>query len=287
MPSVSAILKSVQHPIRREILAKLNNHSHPISHSELLELTENSTGKLNFHLKSLSDLIDKQDAGYTLTQTGINVVKWLQGLISEGEPQNMDRPKAEVIYPQFNPVRALLLKYLIIYLTVLLISISPVILTFSLVNLWNGLMITATILSILLISTLAYWLMRMYYGSIWYQITETEVIVSKGIITKTLKIVPFRTITNLDIARGPFDRIFGISTLNIHTAGQTTVVAEERLVGLMTAEEIKETILERIRLLNPPEFISTQTGTVNSNPDLTELIDEFRDINQKIRNNQL
>ena len=44
-----------------------------------------------------------------------------------------------------------------------------------------------------------------YYRSISYELTEDEVVVRKGIVTKVVKTVPYRTITNTVVARGLFD----------------------------------------------------------------------------------
>jgi uncharacterized membrane protein YdbT with pleckstrin-like domain len=126
-----------------------------------------------------------------------------------------------------------------------------------------------------------------YYHSIWYQITDTEIIVHKGIITKTEKIVPFRTVTNIETKRGIFDRIFGIGSVKVHTAGSsnTNTGAEEDLMGLISPDEIKETILERMRLLNPPDFTSMVASMIASQPDpdrLKPILNELRDLNEKI-----
>ncbi|NIW13281.1 MAG: PH domain-containing protein, partial [Candidatus Thorarchaeota archaeon] len=46
-----------------------------------------------------------------------------------------------------------------------------------------------------------------------------EVYVQKGIFNRTRKHVPFRTITNISTKSGPLDRLFGIGSVNIETAG--------------------------------------------------------------------
>ena len=60
-----------------------------------------------------------------------------------------------------------------------------------------------------------------YYRSLKYEIMDEEVIVRAGIITKSVKHVPYRTVTNLVVKRGILDRLFGLGTLNIQTAGMS------------------------------------------------------------------
>jgi putative membrane protein len=88
-----------------------------------------------------------------------------------------------------------------------------------------------------------------YYRSLKYEILEDEVIVRAGIITKSVKHVPYRTVTNLTIKRGILDRLFGLGTLNIQTAGMSanTNTAEESLVGLINVQEVYELVAAELR----------------------------------------
>jgi membrane protein YdbS with pleckstrin-like domain len=88
-----------------------------------------------------------------------------------------------------------------------------------------------------------------YYRSLSYEIQDDEVIVRAGIWTKSVKHVPYRTVTNLMVKRDILDRwLFGLGTLNIQTAGmsgQTGV--EESLVGLSNVQEVYEIVATELR----------------------------------------
>jgi len=87
-----------------------------------------------------------------------------------------------------------------------------------------------------------------YYRSLGYEIQDDEVIVRVGIWTKSVKHVPYRTVTNLTIKRDILDRWLGIGTLNIQTAGMSgTTGAEEKLVGLTNVEEVYEIVVTELR----------------------------------------
>ena len=69
-----------------------------------------------------------------------------------------------------------------------------------------------------------------------------------GLITKSIKHVPFRTVTNLQLNRGTFDRMFGIGTLNIQTAGMSGQKgAEESLMGLNNIQEVYAIVAKALR----------------------------------------
>jgi uncharacterized membrane protein YdbT with pleckstrin-like domain len=92
-------------------------------------------------------------------------------------------------------------------------------------------------------------LVRPYFRSLRYEIQDDEVIVHVGIWTKSVKHVPFRTVTNLKTNRDIFDRwFFGTGSLNIQTAGMSGKTgAEESLVGLPNVQEVYEIVSSRLR----------------------------------------
>ena len=88
-----------------------------------------------------------------------------------------------------------------------------------------------------------------YFRSLIYEIQDDEVIVHVGIWTKSVKHVPFRTVTNLKVNRDIFDRwFFGLGSLNVQTAGMSGKTgAEEALLGLPNVQEIYELVRSRLR----------------------------------------
>jgi uncharacterized membrane protein YdbT with pleckstrin-like domain len=88
-----------------------------------------------------------------------------------------------------------------------------------------------------------------YFRSLRYEIHDDEVIVHVGIWTKSVKHVPFRTVTNLKVNRDIFDRwFFNLGSLNVQTAGMSGQKgAEESLFGLPNVQEIYELVRSRLR----------------------------------------
>lgn len=100
----------------------------------------------------------------------------------------------------------------------------------------------------------AWWLVAMilvgpYFRSLQYEIREDEVIVRVGILVKSVKHVPYRTVTNVTVKRDIFDRwFFGLGTLNIQTAGFSgNKGAEERLVGMPNVQEVYNMVAVSLR----------------------------------------
>ena len=111
-----------------------------------------------------------------------------------------------------------------------------------------------TVTFVIFLVDAAFWLIAIiligpYYRSLKYEIQDDEVIVRVGIWTKSVKHVPYRTVTNIKINRGILDRFFfNIGTLNIQTAGMSgSTGAEESLVGMADVQGVYETVATKLR----------------------------------------
>jgi membrane protein YdbS with pleckstrin-like domain len=121
-----------------------------------------------------------------------------------------------------------------------------------------------------------------YYRSLEYHILEDEVIVHVGVWTKSVKHVPYRAITNLQVKRGPFDRMLGLGTLEVQTAGMSGQTgAEQSLVGLSNVQEVYETVsaaLRRFRGAMAPTQAEVEAVSVTEPQVLNAILDEVRAI---------
>lgn len=126
-----------------------------------------------------------------------------------------------------------------------------------------------------------------YYRSLSYEIQDDEVIVHAGIWTKSVKHVPYRTVTNLVVKRDVVDRMLGIGTLNIQTAGmsgQTGV--EESLAGLSDVQSVYDTVAQELRRFRggmAPTQAEAEEAPTPAPPDaLGAILAEVRAIRQAL-----
>lgn len=126
-----------------------------------------------------------------------------------------------------------------------------------------------------------------YYRSLVYEIHDDEVIVRVGIWTKSVKHVPYRTVTNITVKRDILDRwFFSLGSLNIQTAGMSgSTGAEEKLVGLRNVQEVYDLVaaeLRRFRGAMPPTAAGTESSG-ESRELLAALLAEVRAIRESKR----
>ena len=107
----------------------------------------------------------------------------------------------------------------------------------------------------------------LYFRSIEYSVkaetgeTMPEVYVKKGVLTITRKHVPFRTITNISSKAGLFDRLFGIGSVHIETAGYSGSKQrgpEVKLEGVVFYEEVRDFVLNELRKFKAPYVTGTE-----------------------------
>lgn len=83
--SVSKILSVLSHPLRREILLTLRDKDE-CSFTDLVNAVKVDTGKLSFHLRSLSPFMEQTQTGkYKLSKTGENAVRVIMDVESWAE----------------------------------------------------------------------------------------------------------------------------------------------------------------------------------------------------------
>lgn len=110
------------------------------------------------------------------------------------------------------------------------------------------------LMGITIVCDALFWIIGMilsvpYFRSLRYEVLEDEVIVHVGILTHSVKHVPYRTVTNITVKRDIFDRwFFNLGSLNIQTAGMSGQSgAEEKLVGLENVQEIYGMVVAELR----------------------------------------
>lgn len=60
-----------------------------------------------------------------------------------------------------------------------------------------------------------------------------DLVVSRGVLVRRTTVVPYGRMQFLDVTAGPFERAFGLATVQLHTAAAAT---DARIPGLVAAE---------------------------------------------------
>ena len=135
---------------------------------------------------------------------------------------------------------------------------------------------------------LAFALIPAYYRSVEYELGDEEVVVRQGIITKTIKTVPYRTVTNIEVKRGLLDRWLGIGGIAVHTAGYSAQGGPEvKLSGLKDYERVHSEIFAALRRFRATTGPSLGLGEVPVSEDevpqlLGKILEELRALRESL-----
>ena len=140
------------------------------------------------------------------------------------------------------------------------------------------------------------WLVIMILVAIWipaafkaleYTIDDDGVKMHGGVVWKKYVTVPYSKITNVDITRGPLQRLYNIGTIHVQTAGaagKQGEKAELKLTGIRDLEKIREVIIENIKDLNYPGSARIKKELpYDGDAVVKDILNELRDIKDILR----
>lgn len=79
-----------------------------------------------------------------------------------------------------------------------------------------------------------------------YAFTGSELHVAHGWLFRTHTIVPVSRVQHIDVAQGPIERMFGVTTLVLHTAGTEASTVALPGIARQTSEGIRDAIRAHI-----------------------------------------
>lgn len=130
-------------------------------------------------------------------------------------------------------------------------------------------------------------LLVLWVKNLSYIIGEEKVTIHKGILTKVQKNIPYRAITDFIVNRSIFDRILGIASIRIQTAGQsqTPTGYEGNIAGMADWEELHKTLRDRLKKLHPiSESLTTREplSTMTDGEILAQILNELKAIRKAL-----
>ena len=123
-------------------------------------------------------------------------------------------------------------------------------------------------------------LIHFWIKNLSYFIRDDRITIQSGILTKKEKNIPYRSITDFVLVRGPFDRMLGIGTIKIQTAGQSTEGYEGSLSGLLDYGPLHTDLKAKLITLHPISESTTTSDPIKQTNDsvLIQILEELKEI---------
>ena len=169
----------------------------------------------------------------------------------------------------FKPDRKYFTKVLFMQLTISVALIIIMVIIHLIIRMTDGNPETAYIIWLIgILCIFLMWILSSLIAHLWiknleYIIHEDRVKIHKGILTKTQQNIPFRAITDFALERTLYDRMLGIGSVKIQTAGQSHQPSgyEGKLGGLLEYDKWHSELREKVKSLHPISESITITET--------------------------
>ena len=128
-------------------------------------------------------------------------------------------------------------------------------------------------------------LIHLWIKNLSYFIRDDRITIQSEILTKKEKNIPYRSITDFALVRGPFDRILGIGTIKVQTAGQSAEGYEGNLSGLLDYEPLHADLREKLKFLHPISESATTSEPIKQTHDsvLIQILKELKEIRKNTK----
>lgn len=89
---------------------------------------------------------------------------------------------------------------------------------------------------VFLLALLSLWFLRRRVRAWRYQERDDDLLVGRGVLIRRLSVIPYGRMQYVEVTAGPIERIFGLSTVRMHTAA---FASDARIPGLQPAESAR------------------------------------------------
>jgi membrane protein YdbS with pleckstrin-like domain len=93
-----------------------------------------------------------------------------------------------------------------------------------------------SVLVVLVAGALFSWFVRNRFRAWRYQERHEDLIVARGVMVRRLSVVPYGRMQFVEVTAGPVERLFGLSTVRLHTAA---AASDARIPGLEREESAR------------------------------------------------
>ena len=141
-----------------------------------------------------------------------------------------------------------------------------------------------SIFSIVLVLLPIYFYSHIEYMSFTYELAENEFIIRQGVITRHTTVIPYNRIQNISTTRTLLERILGLATLQIETAGTNPLASEGVLPGVSKKDILISEIMMRVERLKKHDSISKSLPQPPKSERelLGEILKELHELNNSL-----
>lgn len=138
--------------------------------------------------------------------------------------------------------------------------------------------------SALVLGAISYSWIALVYRNFTYELGDTEIVIRQGVITRKTTVIPYATIQDIASERSMLERMLGLATLEIETAGSAHLASETDLPGIANKDALIHDIMQRVARAKQAAAEKSVAGSGNGLAEiLREILSEIRAISSGFR----
>ena len=130
----------------------------------------------------------------------------------------------------------------------------------------------------IIIGLIDYSWMEMIYGNFTYELDDNEIVIRQGVIGRRTTVIPYATIQDITAERSAAERLLGIATLEIETAGSLRLASEITLPGIAEKDTLVRELTHRAEKAKNTMGQETRTQGTDASHLLSEILAELKAI---------
>ncbi|MFH1306088.1 MAG: PH domain-containing protein [Candidatus Micrarchaeota archaeon] len=120
------------------------------------------------------------------------------------------------------------------------------------------------------------------YMSFTYELAEHEFVIRQGLLTRHTTVIPYNRIQNVNTKRTLLERILGLASLQIETAGTNPSESEGLLPGVSRKDALVAEILQRVERVKK-SMLATGAKEKTERQLLSEILKELSQLNHNLQ----
>ncbi|MCX8197680.1 MAG: PH domain-containing protein [Candidatus Micrarchaeota archaeon] len=107
-------------------------------------------------------------------------------------------------------------------------------------------------LAIILLAAIAaiplYLWVELVYRNFTYELRQSDIIIREGVLTRKTTVIPYVTIQDINSERTVVERLLGLATIEIETAGSSRIASETFIPGIANKDALIAEIMQKVQL---------------------------------------
>lgn len=136
--------------------------------------------------------------------------------------------------------------------------------------------------AVVALGALVYSWLDLIYRNFTYELDNREIIIRQGVVTRRTTVIPYAAIQDITSERSLGERMLGLATLEIETAGSAHLASEIVLPGISNKDAVIHEVMQRVEKAKGTMGTEARSQGTDVSQLLSSILDELKLISSKL-----